>query len=128
MKAFFMSVISLLVGLAMGGYLGYSYYERHITNLAVQELADGKESSDRLEAAKGVRAIELIQTGNTQQAIEMFSIPIADFYSSYVDLTHNDKRTKELLAQIEGCARTNQVVAAQIKMQMNSGATNAGAR
>jgi hypothetical protein len=58
----------------------------------------------------------------------MFSIPIADFYSSHVSLTHNDERTKELLARIEQFARTNQVVAAQIKIQMDNGATNAGVR
>ena len=128
MKTIFLSVVSLVVGLAIGDYIGYRYHDRHISNEAVQQMLDGMESADRLEAARSIRAIELIQTGNSQQAVEMFSFPIADFYASHVNLEHNDGRTQELLARIGEFARTNQVVAAEIKREMDNGATNAGVR
>ncbi len=127
MKALIASGVSLLVGLAIGGYIGYRYHDRHITNEAVEQMLEGMESSERLEAARGIRAIELIQSGDSQQAVQMFSIPIADFYSWHVNLTHNEQRTKDLLARIEQLARTNQAVAAQIKTAMDYGETNAKA-
>jgi len=127
MKALIASGVSLLVGLLLGGYIGYRYYDRHITNEAVEQMLGGVESSESLEAARGIRAIELIQSGDSQQAIQMFSIPIADFYSWHVNLTHNNEQTKDLLTRIEQLARTNQIVAAQIKTEMNDGETNAKA-
>ena len=45
-----------------------------------------------------------------------------------MNLTYNDERTKTLLARIKQLARTNQVVAVQIKTEMNYGETNAQVR
>ena len=120
MKTFVTSVIFLPVGLTVGFYIGNRDHQKHVTNEAVQLMVQGIESSDRLEAARGIRAIELIDAGNTQQMIQMFSLPIADFYSEYANLTHNDKRTKDLLAKIEQFSRTNQVVAARIRASTNA--------
>jgi len=75
---------------------------------------DGVESSDRLGAARGVRAIELIQSGDTQQAIQMFSTPVADFYSEYAHLTHNDEKTKNMIVWIDRAASTNPAIARAI--------------
>jgi len=114
MKAFLASGFCLLIGLAGGFFLGYRYHEGHITNEAVQEMGLSLESSDRLAAARGVRAIEVIQSGDTQRAIQMFSVPVADFYSGYTRLTHNDEKTKKLLLWIEQVASTNVAVAKAI--------------
>ena len=38
MKAFLASGFCLLIGLAGGFFIGYHYYEGHITNEAVQEM------------------------------------------------------------------------------------------
>ncbi len=114
MKTFLASGFCLLIGLAGGFFVGYRYYEKHITNEAVQEMAKGLESSDRLQAARGVRAIEDIQSGDTQRAIQMVSIPVADFYSGYTRLTNSDEKTKKLLFWIEQVASTNAAVAKAI--------------
>jgi hypothetical protein len=114
MKALIASIVCLVVGLAVGFYAGYRDYHKHIADEAVQQLVASTESSDRLEAARGVRAIELIQSGDTRQAIQMFSIPVGDFYSEYAHLSHNDEKTKNLLAKIEQVASTNAAVASAI--------------
>jgi hypothetical protein len=114
MRTFIPSLICLLVGLSAGFFVGYRYYERHITSEATQQMIQGMESSQRLAAARGVRAIELIQSGQTQQAIRMFSVPVADFYSWYAPLAHNDEETKKLLVWIEQAASTNAAVASAI--------------
>jgi len=114
MKALIASIVCLVVGLAFGFYAGNRDYHKHIADEAVQQLVASTESSDRSEAARGVRAIELIQSGDTQQAIQMFSIPVGDFYSEYAHLSHNDEKTKNLLAKIEQVASTNAAVASAI--------------
>jgi hypothetical protein len=114
MKTYFASVIFLLVGLAVGFFIGYRDYQKHITSEAVQQMIQGMESSERLAAARGIRAIELIQSGETSNAVEFLSRPIGDFYRSYAKLTHNDKRTTDLLVWIDQIASTNKPIADEI--------------
>jgi len=82
-------------------------------------MMSGREASERLDAVRGIRAIECIDAGNTQRAIEVWLRPIADFYSQYANLTHNDNLTKELLTKIEQFSKTNQVVAERIRASTN---------
>lgn len=103
----------------MGWYFEHRHTEREMTNV-IQQMEQPVEASDRLAATRGIRTIEFIDAGNTQQVIEMSSFAIADFYSEYANLTHNDERTKELLAKIEQFCRTNQIVAARIKASTNT--------
>ena len=98
------------MGLATGVPIGYHLYGRYATNGALQRLRASVESIDRLSGARGVRAIELVQSGSPQQAIQLFSIPIADFYSEYAHLPHNDQKTKKLLFWIEQTASTNAAI------------------
>ena len=120
MKALIASIVCLVVGLTIGFFVGYRYYERHITNEAVQQMLAGMESSQRLEAIMSIQAISLVESGDTQQVAQIFSPPIASFYSDYAPMTHNDKRTRDLLTKIEQFSRSNQVVAAQIRESTNA--------
>jgi len=86
----------------------------HRTSKASQQMVQLMDSDSRLEAARGVRAIELIQSGDTQQAIQMFCIPVADFYAGYARLPHNDDKTKKLLSWVEQIVSTNAIVAGAI--------------
>jgi uncharacterized protein YneF (UPF0154 family) len=119
MKTFLVPAVCLLVGLAIGFFAGDRYNERHVTNEAVELMMSGREASERLDAVRGIRAIECIDAGNTQRAIEVWLRPIADFYSQYANLTHNDNLTKELLTKIEQFSKTNQVVAERIRASTN---------
>jgi len=127
MKTLIASFVSLLLGLAIGWYFESRHAERQMTDV-VEKMLRPIEASDRLEAARGIRAIQLIEAGNTNQAIEMFSFPIAGFYSEYQGLSHNEKRTQDLVAEIKKFAETNQVVAAQIKADMSYDRTNTEVR
>ena len=114
MKTFVVSVAFLLVGLAVGFFIGYRDYQKHIASEAIQQMIQGMESSDRLAAARSIRAIELIQSGETSNAVQFLSRPVGDFYRSYAKLTHNDKRTTDLLVWIDQVASTNTLIADEI--------------
>lgn len=127
MKTLVASFVSLLLGLAIGWYFEHRQADGEMKN-AVKDV----QIQNRQEAAIDLRAIELIQSGDTQQVVQLLSIPIASFYAWNMYLTHNDKATvpwndevtRGLLAQIEQFAQTNQVVAAQIQTNIDFGLTN----
>ncbi|MGA2853374.1 MAG: hypothetical protein ABSE90_04515, partial [Verrucomicrobiota bacterium] len=72
------------------------------------------ESSDREHAARAIRAIELIQSGEDSNAVQLLSRPIVDYYHFHAGLTHNDERTRDLMAMIERLASTNTLIADEI--------------
>jgi len=117
MKTIVTSLGSLLIGLAIGSYVGYRYYERHITSEAVRQMVDAGESSDALLAETSTRAIAFIDSGEAQKAVEMLSRRIAHYYSTYSTNTFINEERLKLRAMIEDLARTNQTVAAQIRTQ-----------
>jgi hypothetical protein len=81
---------------------------------------EGTEISEALQATVGARAIELIGAGDTQQAVQLLSGPIARYYALYSAAGRNDERSTKLRALIEQLARTNQVVAARITELSNT--------
>ncbi len=127
MKTLIVSFVSLLLGLAAGWYFEHRQAEHEMTN-AVKDI----QIHNRQEAAIDLRAIELIQSGDTQRVVQLLSFPIASFYAWNMNLIHNDNATvpwndevtRGLLIQIEQFAQTNAVVAAQIKTNINYGLTN----
>jgi len=114
MKTFVTAVIVLVIGLAVGFYAGNRSYHKHITDEAVQQLVESVESSDRFEAAVALRGITLLESGESSNAVQFLSRRVGDFYGLYAGLTHNDERTKQLLAMIEQVASTNAAVASAI--------------
>jgi hypothetical protein len=131
MKTLIVSFVSLLLGLAAGWYFEHRQAEHEITD-AVKHV----QILNRQEAAVDLKAIESIQSGDTQQLVQFLSYRVANFYSWNMNLIQNctatndwnDKLTTELLNQIEQFARTNQMVAADIKWNINHGVTNAQVR
>jgi hypothetical protein len=127
MKTLIVSFVSLLLGLSAGWYFEHRQAEHEMTD-AVKQI----QIHNRQEAAIDLRAIELIQSGDTQQVVQLLSFPIASFYAWNMNLIHNenatvpwnDEVTRGLLNQIEQFAQTNAVVAAQIKTNINFGLTN----
>jgi hypothetical protein len=119
MKTFVASAISLLVGLAMGCYVGYRYYEKHITNEAIQQMVESLESYDALMASMSARTISLIDSGQDQKAVQILSYPIAYYYYIYASSTFTNEQRLKLRAMIDTLASTNQIVAAQIAKEMS---------
>ena len=112
MKILLASAISLLLGLVVGWYIEHRRAEHEKTEI-VQQMVQGSESADAEHAARAVRAVQFIELGDTQRAVQLLSGPIAHYYSLYGDDHRNDQRSK-VRALIEQIARTNQVVAARI--------------
>lgn len=113
MKKMIRSAASLMVGIGVGCFIGYQYSESHTTNEAVEQMVHGLESSDAAEAARNVRAIEAISVGDTRQAVELLSSPIADYYSLYAEDGTRQKRS-EVRRLIERVSRTNEILASRI--------------
>jgi hypothetical protein len=103
----------LLLGLVIGWYVQQRHTERETTDV-VDQMQQPIESSDREKAVRAIRAIEMIQSGDSRNAVQLLSRPIADFYHFHVRLAHNNERTKDLLIRIEQLANTNPVVASEI--------------
>jgi hypothetical protein len=110
MKIIAASLGCLLLGLVMGGYVGFRYHEKHITNEAVKLMMEGMESADGEHAAEAARAIELINSGESSNAVQLLSSPIANYYHWYAVYADTD-RERRLRAMIEQLASTNQIVA-----------------
>ena len=116
-----MSVISLLLGLAIGWYVERCHSEHEKTEI-VQQMVEGIESSDGEHAGRAVLAIQAIDSGDAQRAVQLLSHPVARYYSFYSNVSTNDRRNK-IIAMIEQLARTNKVVSARIaEFSTNDGA------
>jgi hypothetical protein len=113
MKTPFASVVSLLLGVAIGWYAERRHAEHEMTQI-VQQMVEGGESCDRERAVRAVRAIQFIQSGEIQQAVHILSTPVAHYYTLYTEAGNKEERRAETRALIEQLARTNQVVAARI--------------
>src|SRR5580698_4607517 len=120
MKIFVVCLISLVVGLGAGCYIGYRYYETHITNEAIQQMVESLESSDALMASMSAQTIRLIDSGQDQGAVQVLSFPIAHYYYIYASSTFTNEQRLKLRAMIDTLASTNQIVAAQITKEMSN--------
>ncbi len=115
MKKLISGVIYLLLGLTLGWYFEQQYANNKMAE-ALDQGFQQVQASDRLEAARGIRAIQLTEAGDKEQAIEMLSWPIADFYVAFADAGPKDDLTIKMRTEIEQFAKTNDVVAARIKL------------
>ena len=120
MKTCIASVISLLVGLAIGWPLGCHYYDRHYTNLAIQQMVEDIESSDAMTASLNTHAIGLIDSGQDQTAVQILSIPVASYYFLYASSQFTNEQRLKLRILIDRLASSNQIVAAQIAKEMSN--------
>ena len=120
MKTCVAAVISLLVGLAIGWHFGYLYCDRHYTNEAIRGMVEQIEGSDALLASMSANTIKLIDSGQDQKAVQMLSFPIASYYYIYASSTFTNEQRLKLRALVDGLARTNQIVAAQIAQEMSN--------
>ena len=118
MKIITIILVSLAVGGGVGWYFGYTRPNAQ-TAIAVRGELDASESGDAMAAVVAARAVQCIDSGETQKAIQFLSFPIASYYSAYATRAGTNTQRLKLRAFIEQTAQTNQVVAAQIKKEMN---------
>jgi hypothetical protein len=114
MKTMVISLVSLLIGLCVGWYAGYTRpFHEGLKYLRTQE--DAYESGHAMAASLAVDAIQSIDAGESQKAIQFLSFPIASYYSSYSIYAGTNAERLKVTARIERLAQTNQIVAARIK-------------
>lgn len=118
MKGLIAAGVSLLVGLAIGGYVGYRLYDRGVTNEAVKLMVESGESSEAEHAARATRAIELIQSGETVKAIQLLSKPIATYYCLYAVHADTEQR-RQVCAMIDRLVSTNKTVGEEVTNEMS---------
>ena len=113
MKAFPAAAVSLILGLGLGWYFEHYRAEREKTEI-VQQMVEGGESADRLLAVMAARAIQMVESSQSQQAVQMLATPVAHYYTVYTGVGTKEERRGETRALIEQLAETNQIVAARI--------------
>ncbi len=118
MKIIAISLVSLLVGVGVGWYFGYTRATAQADTEIRGEL-DAYESGDAKAAAFAAEAVRCIDSGETQKAVQFLSLPIASYYSVYAIHAGTNAQRLKLRACIEQTAQTNQIVAAQIKKEMS---------
>jgi hypothetical protein len=118
MKITIISLVSLLIGIGAGWYLGYTRPNAQANRELRKELGD-VQVDDIRAAAFAVGAINRIDAGDTQAAVQWLSLPIAHFWSDcQIRPSTNEDRLK-LLGSIEKLSHTNQIVAAHITNEAN---------
>jgi hypothetical protein len=113
MKTLITFFVALLLGLALGSVLTLRHADHEVAEV-VETMQQPIESGDREHAARAIRAIQMIESGESSNAVQLLSVPIAVYYHFYAGLTQNDERTKAVLAQIEQLASTNTLIADEI--------------
>ncbi len=113
MKTLGTSVACLLLGLVIGWY-GQRRHVEHEKAQIVRDMVEGMETADREHALRAARAIESIQSSETQKAMQLLSSPVAHYYTIYTEPGTKEEKRAETRAVIEQLAKTNQIVAARI--------------
>jgi len=114
MKIIPTSLFSLLLGIAIGWYAGFTKPTAKYDRYAQQEMQK-MENEGALSAIYATRAIEMIQAGETQKAVYALSFPIADYYVIRSRNSGTNETRLRIRSEIEALASTNMQVAAQIK-------------
>lgn len=117
MKLLIVACVCLLAGAGVGGYIGYHWNDRRVTNDAVKLLVEGGESFEAEHAARATRAIELIGSGQLQKAVQMLAKPVAHYYCLYSERADTDMR-RQICAMAAQLASTNKVVAEEVSNEV----------
>ena len=118
MKLLILSGVCLLAGLGVGGYIGYHWNDRRVTNEAVKLMVAGGESAEAEQAARATRAIALIEAGQSQEAVQMLSKPVVHYYGLYSGRANTEMR-RRVCAMIAELASTNAAVAQELSNEVS---------
>jgi hypothetical protein len=118
MKTKVISLVSLLIGICVGWYAGYTRpFHEGLRYLRMQD--DAYESGHAMAASLAMDAIQSIDAGESQKAVQFLSLPIESYYSTYSMFAGTNAERLKVTACIEQLAQTNQIVATRIKPYTN---------
>jgi hypothetical protein len=122
MKTPIIALVSLLAGIGVGWYVGSRpnadvARENRDVRQTINDIGNVEESYSAGAASISVSAVQAIDSGKTDEAVQWLSFPISTYYRDYGNRDHagtNAQRVK-LASRIEQLARTNEVVRDRIK-------------
>jgi hypothetical protein len=118
MKIITVSLVSLLVGVGIGWYFGYTRSDAQAAK-EVGSVLEAQESGAAVAAVFATEAVGCIDAGDTQKAVQFLSLPIAHYWVGYAIRAGTNSQRLKVRSYIEQSAYTNQIVAAQIKKEMS---------
>ena len=113
MKIIIIVLVSLLVGVGVGWYFGYTRPIAKANRDAHQEML-ATESDDWEAALFAVKAIPLIESGDSQKAVGWLVKPIGSYYRVYSPHPGTNEERLKLLTMIQQLASTNSAVDAEL--------------
>jgi hypothetical protein len=117
MKIIIALIAGLLIGSAAGWYAGYSHPAAK-ENRDVRQFFTTMEWDDSKAANFALKAIPAVESGDTQKAVHLLSLPIGGWYRVYADKAGTNEDRLKLRAKIEALASTNPVVDAEIHRKL----------
>ena len=107
-------LICIVVGIAIGWYLGNEHQAVMENSLVMQE----SEDDCAMAAVVSMAAVRLIHTNETQKAVQLLSNQIAQYYYLYAIHSGTNEDRSKLFRQINELIITNKTVADEITNQM----------
>jgi hypothetical protein len=118
MKIIAALIVGLLAGSAVGWYAGYTHPAVKESR-EVSQLLTNMEWDDSKAANFAVKAIPVVESGDTQKAVHLLALPIGGWYRVYASKAGTNQDRVLLRAKIEQLASTNPVVAAEIQKKID---------
>ena len=107
----------LAAGLALGWLTGYIHPRNAATRRAMQ-FVDRVEPEFSGAAVYAIKAVQLIEAGDTDSAVTVLAGPIASYYRFYASQAGTNQYRLRARAVIDELARTNSTVADRIHSEM----------
>lgn len=115
MKALTALVMALLVGSAVGWFLGNSKAGTKCREKTEEAVRRREEVDTALAADYALIAIPMIEQGDTNAAVQRLSRLIAVYYDGYATKPGTNEMRQRGKRVIEAMARTNQILAEMIQ-------------
>jgi hypothetical protein len=117
MKTIGFCMLALIVGTALGWFVSQRY-ARHKLDKVVEEMVAGSESEEAASAARALGVIGHIESGDTSNALQSLSRPIAHYYVLYSESGEVRNRRSNLFAAIENLTNNNPAVSEAVREKM----------
>jgi hypothetical protein len=114
MKILVSSTVGLIVGIAIGWYIGHTR-PMNVANRDARRYLTTMEVDDSTAARFALGAIPAVEAGDTMKAVAMLAKPIGSYYRVYASKAGTNEERLVLRTKIEKLASTNSTVAAEIR-------------
>src|SRR4051812_40049022 len=118
-KLLLTSAMCLLIGGLVGFYIEHTRGESNLTE-AIKLMQEAEEAIKVTEAARSAKAISLLASGESQDAIALLCGPITSYSVIYAKDSETNELRLKLRALIEDLVRTNEIVANEMRAAMSN--------